>query len=128
MPDKTQKNSTRETVRALSFIGLFYSPLQFLQPPRNLLRIGAAVERADAEIAFALRAKTAAGRDDHVCVIQNLVERLPARDTFRSPHPDVRRVHAAEHLQAGLLRAFAQNFRVAEIMFDKRVHLHFSFG
>jgi hypothetical protein len=42
------------------------SPLQFLQPARDFLGVGAAVEGADAEIAFAFRAKTAAGRDDHV--------------------------------------------------------------
>jgi hypothetical protein len=52
------------------------SPLQFLHflgiPARDFLGVGAAVERADAEIAFALRAKTAAGRDDHVRLVQIL--------------------------------------------------------
>jgi len=59
-----------------------FLPLQRRQPARHFLRVGAAVERADAEIALAFRAKTAAGRDDHVGFAQNFVERLPARDAF----------------------------------------------
>src|ERR1039457_1232464 len=102
------------------------SPLQFLQPARDFLRVGAAVERADAEITFALRAETGAGRDDHVRVAENSVERLPARDSPRRARPEVRRVHAAENFQAGLLRAVAQNFRVAEIMFDQCLDLRFA--
>ena len=45
---------------------------------------------------------------------------------FGASHPDVRRVHAAENFQPGFLRALAQNFRVAEIMFDERAHLRFA--
>jgi hypothetical protein len=42
------------------------SPLQFLQPSGDFPGVGAAVEGADADMALALRAETAAGLDDGV--------------------------------------------------------------
>src|SRR6185436_10650426 len=99
------------------------SPLQFLQAARDFFGVRVAVERADADIAFAFGSETASRRDDHVRLRQDSVECLPARDTFWSSHPDVWGVDAAKHFQPGFLRSAAQYARVAEIMFDQRTHL-----
>src|SRR5262245_25553602 len=96
------------------------SPLQFLQSSRDFLRVGAAVEGADAEVSFALRTKAAAGRDDNVRVGEDFVEGAPARDALRCLHPKVRGVDAAKNFQARFLRAGAEHFGVAEVMFDQR--------
>jgi len=79
----------------------------------------AAVEGADAEIAFTLGAEAAAGRDDHVGFAENFIKSLPTGDALRGADPNVRRIHAAENFQAGFLRAIAQDFGVAEIMFRR---------
>src|SRR5439155_20912249 len=103
-------------------------PLQRLQAARDLLGVRPAVEGGDAEETFALRAETAPRSDDHVRFAQNPVERLPACDTIRRLHPEIRRVDAPEGTQARGLRAFAQHFGVAQIMLDQRLDLRLAFG
>src|SRR5206468_6577687 len=94
-------------------------PLQRLQAPGDFLGVGAAVKGRDAEKALAVFPETAAGRDDHVCFIQNGVEGLPTGGTRGRLRPDVGRVHAAIDLKAGAARAFAQHLRVAQVMFNQ---------
>jgi hypothetical protein len=63
------------------------SPLQFLQPSGDFPGVGAAVEGADADMALALRAETAAGLDDGVRPAKNFVECLPVRGAFGRAAP-----------------------------------------
>src|SRR6266542_3302974 len=104
------------------------SPLQSLQTLRHGLGVDAAVEGADAEIAFAFRAEAAAGGDDDVRFGENSVERLPAGKASRGFHPEVRRVHAAENFQAGVLRARHEHGGIAQVMLDERADLRLAFG
>src|SRR5688572_17631456 len=103
-------------------------PLQRLETLRDLLGVGATVEGADAEVALALRAESAAGRDNHVHVVEDLVERLPARDAIRSLRPDIRCIRATVHSEAGGFCSGYQHLGVAHIVLDEFVHLLLAFG
>src|SRR5881628_525117 len=104
------------------------SPLQSLQSAGDLLGVGAAVEGADAEIAFAFRAEVAAGRDNDVRFGQNSVERFLTRDALRRFYLEVRRVHAIEDFQAGVLRARNEHGGITQVMLDERTDLRLAFG
>ena len=53
--------------------------LQLLEASCDFLRVLATVECGDANVTFALRAESRAGRDDHIHLVQHSVEHLPAR-------------------------------------------------
>src|SRR4051794_24174359 len=80
-------------LRSAIALHIILLPLQFLQAAGDFFGVGAAVEGADAEIAFTLGAETAAGGDDYVGVAENFIEGLPTADAFGSAHPDVGSVH-----------------------------------
>ena len=73
---------------------------RFLDPPHCFVDVFAGIERADAEVALAAEAEAAAGGDDDVGFFEHEVEGVPAGDAAGRFDPDVRRVHAAEDLEA----------------------------
>src|SRR5438093_4740940 len=98
------------------------------QTPRHFFSIVPAIESRDSKIAFALRAETATGRDDHVYITEHTIEHFPAREAIRRFHPKVRRVHSAKYFHVGLGQNFTQDFRVAHIVIDECTHLFAPFG
>jgi len=72
----------------------------------DLFDVRAAVEGADAEVAFAGAAEATARCDDHVRLMEHLVEHLPAREAVRAADPDVRGIHTAKNGEASLLASF----------------------
>src|SRR6516165_10972027 len=91
---------------------------QLFQTPRHFLRIFPAVKRRDPKITFSLRAETRARRDDHIQFAQHPVEQLPACQTVRCFHPDVRRVDSSESLKASVTRRVAEDFGISHVMID----------
>src|ERR1035437_2003751 len=78
------------------------------QSAADFLDVGAGIEGGDAEPAFAAGTEAGARRDDHLGIAQHLVEHSPRIEAGRAADPDIGRVHAAEHRQAGRAGGFAQ--------------------
>src|SRR5205809_7865367 len=87
-----------------------------LQTPRHFFGIFPAVESRDSKIAFALRAETATGRDDHVYITQHTIEHFPTRQAIRLFYPKVSSFHAAKYFHAFLGLCFPLVFRDVHIM------------
>src|SRR5690606_32486813 len=79
----------------------------------------AAVECAEADVAFARGAEAAAGGADDVGVVEQAIEEFPAREIVWCLDPDVWRVHAAIDLQAQLRERFADDAGVIKIEADE---------
>src|SRR5262249_376951 len=93
---------------------------QRFQPPRHFLRVLAAVEGGNPEVAFPLRAETRAWCDDHIQLAQHPIEHFPAGQALRRLHPDVGRVNSSENLQAGVSRRVAKESGISHVVIDKR--------
>lgn len=89
----------------------------------GLQHILAAVEGRNAEKALAMRAKTGAGGDDEMRLMQQFVEKLPAPHALRRLHPHVRSVLSAPYLQLHLPTGIAEQFCIAQIVVDESPRL-----
>src|SRR5438045_8842256 len=96
---------------------------KIFQTLRHFFSIFPTIESRDSKVAFALRAETATGRDDHVYITKHTIEHLPTRQAIRRFYPKVRRIHAAEYFQASLGQSFAQDFSVAHTTITTRPNL-----
>ena len=71
----------------------------------------------------AAAAEAAAGCTDQMSLLQQQIEEVPALEVPRRLQPDVRGIHAAEDLHAGLLNSFAKQPGIFEIERHDRLHL-----
>ena len=91
---------------------------ELLHPLDDFFDVLAAVERADAEVAFAAGAEAAAGRDHDVRFVEHAVEPLPACQAFWACDPDKRCVDAAMNIQTDRHAALDQNPSAGHVVID----------
>src|SRR5688572_31264802 len=86
----------------------------------RLLRVLARAEGGEAEVALAGRPEAGARRAHDPRRGEHAVEEVPRRHAARGAEPDVGRVAAAVHLEAGGGEAVADDARVAHVEVDER--------
>src|SRR5262245_50787679 len=98
------------------------------EPADGLFDVLAAVERAQAEVAFAAGSEAAARSADEVGLREQAVEEIPARFVAGGLDPDVGGVDAAVDLDSRCLQSFADQPGILEIIVDDRPDLRLSLG
>ncbi len=93
-------------------------PFQFFEASCGFDGVFAAIKSRNAEVAFALTTKAAAGCDDDVGFVQELIEGIPTAQISGRFNPNIRRVNAAVNFEARFVGCFAQNFGVAHVMLE----------
>src|SRR5688572_20148923 len=86
----------------------------------RFLDVRARVEARQPEVALAARTKARARSADDLRLIEQAIEELPRRRATLRPQPDVRRVHAAEHGEAGSRQTLAEEARILHVERDLR--------
>src|SRR5262249_38780002 len=89
----------------------------------RLLGVGPRAEGGEAEIALAAGTEAGAGRAQHLRLLEQAVEEVPRRHATGRAEPDVGRVAAAIHLEAGGAEAVGDDARVPHVAVDQRADL-----
>src|SRR5215510_1376984 len=89
-------------------------------PLDGVLRLIAAAERGEPEVALAARPEADPRGSDDVGLGEQPVEEVPGAEARRRLDPDVRRVLAAIDLVAGRAEAVADDARVLHVEVDRR--------
>jgi hypothetical protein len=107
-------------------IGRAASSNLFRNPLQRFLDILSRIKCAKPNVTFAGGTKAAAWGADDIAFAQKLVEELPACLLIWGLDPDIGGVLAAETLEAGFGKTFADELRVGHVEVDERSDLFFS--
>src|SRR6056297_1461032 len=102
--------------------GRLFAPLLFDEFDRFAYIVTIA-EGGQTEVAFAARAEAAARSADHMALVEQLVEKVPAGHALGSLEPDVGSVDAAVAGDAGRGQAFADDAGVVHGVVDHALDL-----
>ena len=103
--------------------GLYLSRERFADSCYRGIDVLAAVKRAQPEVTFATRSKTAARRSDDVTFIEQLVKELPAGFAFGGFDPNIRSMLATKYGHPTIGQLLTKDLGIRHVEFDQAVDL-----
>ena len=116
------------TLTIASALATLPFPLSPFDPFHRLFDVSAAVEGAEAKVAFPGGSEAAAGSADDVGVVQQAVEIIPTALPFGGFEPDIRGIDAAVHAHAQVGKGLADETGVLEVEINEVRNLLAAFG